>query len=121
MPLIDITRPLYNGAPHWPGDNSVNFQLASSIASGGTCNVGRLSLGLHNGTHADAPFHYNDRGATIDVLAPELFVGPARVIDARGHATFTQGLFAGMTEGDFKATPRILLRTMIVTGQELHA
>ena len=96
MKLIDISRPLYTGAPHWPGDTETEFRLASRIADGNSCNIGRLTLSVHNGTHADAPFHYNDRGATIDALAPGLFVGPARVIDARGHATFTEKLFAGL-------------------------
>ena len=111
MKLIDISRPLYTGAPHWPGDTETEFRLASRIADGNSCNIGRLTLSVHNGTHADAPFHYNDRGATIDALAPGLFVGPARVIDARGHATFTESLFSSLTAADFVATPRILFRT----------
>jgi arylformamidase len=111
MKLIDISRPLYTGAPHWPGDNATDFRLAARIADGASCNIGRLACSVHNGTHADAPFHYNDRGATIDALAPEFFVGPARVIDARGHATFTEKLFVGLTPADFSATPRILFRT----------
>lgn len=81
------------------------------IADGQSCNVGHLALGVHNGTHADAPFHYNERGATIDALAPELFVGPARVIDARGQASLTTGLLAGLARAEFDATPRILFRT----------
>jgi arylformamidase len=110
MKLIDISRPLYSGAPHWPGDTPTDFQLTARLADGASCNVGRLSASVHNATHADAPFHYNDRGATIDALAPELFVGPARVIDARGHATFTTELFAGCA-ADLVSTPRILFRT----------
>lgn len=115
MKLIDISRPLYTGAPHWPGDSETDFRLAGRIADGNSCNIGRLTLSVHNGTHADAPFHYNDRGATIDALAPGLFVGPARVIDARGHGTFTERLFAGLSPADFAATPRILFRTDIWT------
>jgi arylformamidase len=109
--LIDISRPLYTGAPHWPGDTSTDFGLTARMAAGASCNVGRLTCSVHNGTHADAPFHYNDRGTTIDALAPELFVGPARVIDARGQAAFTEKLFAGLTAADFAATPRVLFRT----------
>jgi arylformamidase len=115
MKLIDISRPLYTGAPHWPGDTGTDFRLAGRIADGSSCNIGRLTLSVHNGTHVDAPFHYNDHGATIDALAPGLFIGPARVIDARGHATFTEKLFAGLSSADFAATPRILFRTDIWT------
>src|SRR4051812_28646761 len=83
MPLIDISRPLYTGSPHWPGDHATVYELGTRMADGAMCNVGHLSLSVHNGTHADAPFHYNERGLRIDALAPDLFVGPARVIDAR--------------------------------------
>src|SRR2546423_1387194 len=111
MPLIDISRPLYTGAPHWPGDNATDFRFASRIADGRSCNVGRLSLSVHNGTHIDAPLHYNDGGLPVDQLAPELYVGPARVIDARGHAALTEKLFAGLSSAEIAATPRILFRT----------
>jgi len=109
--LLDISRPLHTGAPHWPGDRDTVFQLGTRIADGDSCNLGHLQLSVHNGTHADAPFHYNSRGQTIDALAPELFVGPARVIDARGCATFTADLFAGLTGAELAATPRVLFRT----------
>jgi arylformamidase len=109
--MIDISRPLHTGAPHWPGDRDTVFDLGLRIADGKPCNLGHLSLSVHNGTHADAPFHYNDRGPTIDRLVPDLFVGPARVIDARGHAVFTPALFAGLAPAELAATPRILFRT----------
>jgi arylformamidase len=111
MKLIDITRPLYTNGPHWPGDTAPAFQLKSRLAAGASCNIGHLTLSPHNGTHADAPFHYNDAGLPIDELPPELFVGPARVIDARGHETFTEKLFAGLSAAELGATPRILFRT----------
>lgn len=111
MPFIDVSRPLYTGSPHWPGDSATEYQFTARMVDGKSCNVGRLSLSAHNGTHVDAPYHYNERGLPIDALPPELYLGPARVIDARGRATFTEELFAGMTREDFAATPRILFRT----------
>ena len=109
--LIDISRPLFPGSPHWPGDRPTAFRLNARIAEGASCNVGELSLSVHNGSHADAPFHYDDRGATIDALDPEVFVGPARVIDARGRTALTADLFAGVTDHELAAAPRILFRT----------
>lgn len=111
MPIIDVSRPLYTGAPHWPSDTATTFTFTASMADGALCNVGKLTLSVHNGTHLDAPFHYNPRGTPVDRLDPELYVGPARVVDARGHATFSERTFAGLTAADFAATPRILLRT----------
>jgi arylformamidase len=109
--LIDISRPLYPGSPHWPGDRPTAFHLNARIADGASCNVGELRLSVHNGTHADAPFHYNDRGATIDGLDLARFVGPARVIDARGRDALTVDLLADLTGAELAAAPRLLFRT----------
>lgn len=75
MTLIDITRPLYTGLPVWPGDTPAKFTFAHTKAAGHAANVGRWRLSAHTGTHADAPFHYNDAGAKLDELDPGLFVG----------------------------------------------
>ncbi|MCE2862249.1 MAG: hypothetical protein RIR76_738 [Verrucomicrobiota bacterium] len=109
--LIDISRPLFPGSPHWPGDRPTAFRLNARITDGASCNVGELSLSVHNGSHVDAPFHYDNHGATIDALDPELFVGPARVIDARGRTELTADLFSGLTDRELEASPRILFRT----------
>jgi kynurenine formamidase len=49
-----------------------------------------LTLGTHNATHVDAPYHYNSkiRGApaqTIDELPLEWFYGPGVVLDVTAH------------------------------------
>ena len=49
-----------------------------------------VTLGTHNATHVDAPYHYNSRiqGApaqTIDQLPLEMFIGPGVVLDATGR------------------------------------
>ena len=106
--LIDISRPPFPGSPHWPGDRPPAFRLNARITDGASCNVGELSLSVHNGSHVDAPFHYDNHGATIDALDPELFVGPARVIDARGRTELTADLFSGLTDRELAASPRIL-------------
>jgi arylformamidase len=108
MTLIDITRPLYTGLPVWPGDTPAQFDFANTKAGGYAANVGRWRLSAHTGTHADAPFHYNDAGAKLDELDPGLFVGPAVVLDVRGHATLTPSLLAGH---DLAGAPRVLFRT----------
>ena len=107
MPLIDISRPLHSGMPHWPGDVSTSFQVNVRIADGHACNVGQLNLSVHNGSHADAPWHFDDRGRTIDQVELAHYVGPCKVIDARGRGALTPDLLAGIAGG----TPRILFRT----------
>jgi len=108
MKLIDISRPLRTGMPVWPGDTPAEFKLVASIPEGSACNIGRLRVSVHTGTHADAPFHYNQSGARMHELPADLFVGPARVVDIRGHTTITPALLAAQ---DFSATPRVLFKS----------
>jgi len=108
MKFHDISRPIHPGMPRWPGDTPAEFNLVSTIPEGSSCNVGRLQMSVHTGTHADAPYHYNQAGAKIHELPADLFIGPARVVDVRGHATITPALLAAH---DFTATPRVLFKS----------
>jgi arylformamidase len=108
MKLIDISRPIHTGMPVWPGDTPAEFKLVATIPQGSAVNVGRLHVSVHTGTHGDAPFHYNPRGATMDEVPVGTFVGPARVVDVRGHATITIALLAAQ---DFSKTPRVLFKS----------
>jgi arylformamidase len=92
MKLIDISRPITTGMPVWPGDSEVSFSLVHQKAAGADANVGRLVMGVHAGTHADAAYHYNESGLRIDEMPLDLFIGPARVIDIRSHAVITPAL-----------------------------
>lgn len=38
-------------------------------------------MSLHNGTHADAPFHFDQAGTPIERMPVETYVGPAVVVD----------------------------------------
>ena len=80
----DITRPLHRALPPWPGDTAFDYRLTWRIDAGASVNVGALTMGTHNGTHADAPFHFLPDGAPIDALDPALYVGPAIVADVTG-------------------------------------
>ena len=108
MKYHDISRALYTGMPTWPGDTPAEFTLVATIPAGGACNVGRLHVSVHTGTHGDAPYHYNQAGAKMDEVPVETYVGPARVVDIRGHAEITTALLAGH---DFSATPRVLFKS----------
>jgi arylformamidase len=76
---IDISTPIRDGMPHWPGDPDVRVWRFSSIEYGGA-NVTALSMCAHTGTHVDAPLHYVPGGASVDELPPEVGLGPARVV-----------------------------------------
>lgn len=80
---IDITMPLHNNMPVWPGDTPFDYRLIATLTPDGA-NVGEMKMSLHAGTHIDAPFHYDDFGKSIDALPLDLFMGPVLLVDVTG-------------------------------------
>lgn len=108
--IIDISRPLAPGMAGFPGDASYDEAWTCRIAPDCPVNVGRATFSVHCGTHADAPLHYDDRGAPIGSLPLFPFIGPCRVIDARGIGPLCMpGEIAAALDA---AHPRVLLRLM---------
>jgi kynurenine formamidase len=81
---IDLSVPLDEGTPVYPGDPVPRIRPASTIAVDGF-NLLAVSMGSQTGTHVDAPFHFQEGGARIDELDLSLFVGPGVVVDLTGH------------------------------------
>jgi arylformamidase len=79
MTIYDVSVPISESMPVWPGDPPVQIERVASIARGDELNLSHLSLGSHTGTHVDAPFHFIEQGLTVDRLPPEILVGPAFV------------------------------------------
>jgi arylformamidase len=78
---IDISVPLRNGMPVWPGDRPFEISRDSDISLGHTANLSSYSTSAHVGTHMDAPLHFVDGGASIDRIPIDVLIGPARVVE----------------------------------------
>jgi arylformamidase len=65
---------------HWPGDPPFHIERAQDQAKGDAATVSQMTLGVHTGTHMDAPLHYIRNGRTIDEMPLDATVGRARVI-----------------------------------------
>lgn len=78
---LDVTLPIGPGLVTWPGDPAVRVERISDVATGDEATVTALSFGSHTGTHLDAPRHFLADGATVDAVAPDVLVGPARVVE----------------------------------------
>src|SRR5687767_15904456 len=81
MQIFDVSRALANGLAPWPGDTPFHFELKWKMVEGATVNVGAVQMGVHNGTHADAPFHFAAGADTIDQMPLETYLGDAVVVD----------------------------------------
>lgn len=105
---IDITQPLTNGMANWPGDTPFNFELGVTKEQSGSVNIGEIRTSLHMGTHADAPFHFDEAGKKLHELDVKIYIGRAKVIDVTMHA------YLGRSEleaYDLDGAERLLLKT----------
>ena len=82
--IIDITPSVRQGMAVFPGDAKYSTARTFEISEDCPVNVAEFSMSCHCGAHADAPLHYDSNGLSVDKLDLADFVGPARVIDARG-------------------------------------
>ena len=81
-PWIDISVPVSaEHTPVYPGDPGVSFRWAKSIAKGDVVNLTEATLGLHVGTHIDAPLHFIQGGRTIDQIPLSQLMGPCKVLE----------------------------------------
>jgi arylformamidase len=90
--IWDISPPLDSGSAVFTGDAAYEQTLRFALSPDCPVNVHTISLSPHTGAHADAPLHYaaveprtpGRRARTSGELPLEPYLGPARVIHARG-------------------------------------
>ena len=78
---IDISVPLHDNMVHWPDNPPVHIERQLSISRGDSANVSKMSMGVHTGTHMDAPVHFFPDGQGIDKVPLTAGIGRARVIE----------------------------------------
>ncbi len=79
LKLIDLSHPLVHGQASFPGDPALVVSDHCTIALQ-KCQVSRLQMGSHQGTHLDAMSHFLTDGKTIDQIPLDWFYGPARLL-----------------------------------------
>ena len=117
MKFWDISRTLSNEVAPWPGDMPFQFQLTGKIAEGSSVNLGAIKTSVHNGTHADARFHFEMEGETIEKAPLEIYMGRAVVIDlaeaflgsSEKHLITTEDL--GPHSEEIGESSRLLIKT----------
>jgi arylformamidase len=85
MKIVDLTHPISAEMPVYfpwhPGtaiDRTATYQEYR-------CEVRRLSIGTHSGTHIDAPSHVFEGKPTLDQYDPSLWYVDAQVLDFTGR------------------------------------
>ena len=74
MKLVDLSIPITEAMPVYPGDPQVVIKPAGNLQKDGFENH-YLSIGTHAGTHIDAPRHMLESGKNLDAFSLEKFTG----------------------------------------------
>lgn len=88
MKIYDISQEVFSSKV-FPGDPVPKKEMVSQIENGDVCNLSKLSMCAHNGTHIDAPYHFIDSGKTVDKMGLEHFVGMAYVAVHQGVVSYS--------------------------------
>src|ERR1700742_746643 len=107
--IWDISPPVHDGAPVFPGDTPYRQRWAASIGPGCPVNVSEIRLSPHVGAHADAPLHYDPAGATIGAVDLSPYLGPCRVIHAIARGPLVE--WEHLAHAVDTLPPRVLVRT----------
>jgi arylformamidase len=79
MEIIDISLPIFDGMPVYPGTSET--RIKSFRSASGQSTLSELQITSHAGTHVDAPAHASEAGDNLSQLDLSIFYGPARVLD----------------------------------------
>jgi len=115
---IDITQPIGESMPCWPGRRPPDISWEKRLEDGDHCNVSTWALNAHTGTHIDAPLHFVEGGHSVDRISPEVLMGSCRVID---HETVQDPVLdRGQLEG-LRGESRLLIRSGHSASNEAYA
>ena len=81
MRVHDISLTLRQRMPVYPGEPTPLIEPMKQMERGDFCNVSRLTIATHTGTHIDAPLHFLPGATSVDRLAVDVLVGPALVVE----------------------------------------
>lgn len=105
--LIDLTYPLNDKSPFWPGDNYQPFQLRTiaTLEQNGVLSK-TFAMPEHFGTHLDAPCHFEKGQPSVEAIRSEDLFAPGVLIDITMQAE---------TDADYRLT-----RSDIAAWEQAH-
>lgn len=81
MQIYDISIQISEGTPVWEGEDGVTISNLNKINATSDFNVSRIELGVHSGTHVDAPYHVLENGYSVDQIPLDALVGSSQVVE----------------------------------------
>lgn len=119
--LIDISQTLRSGIPVWPGDTQYQSETIWHINEECPVNVSWLHCSTHTGTHADAPFHYDQAGKPMAQVALDAYIGECQVIDLSQQAIENQSIALADCQALINLESDTIKRVLFKTYQHFPA
>jgi arylformamidase len=93
----DVTVELWPGMPTWEGEPGPCLRVIKTYDPDGA-RVSELSLGVHSGTHVDAPVHFIPGAPSAESLPLEALLGPCQLVEVAttGNIAIEDALAAGL-------------------------
>ncbi|KAF7811020.1 cyclase-like protein 2 [Senna tora] len=115
--IFDITHRYFPDLPVWDSKDGLGrhfLWLEYSIKNGSSANGSAMMLGVHTGTHVDAPGHfydsYFDAGFDVDSLDLEVLNGYALLVDVPRDKNITAEVMKSLEIP--RGVRRVLFRTL---------
>jgi arylformamidase len=106
---IDVSLPLHDNMVQGPMEPlTPHFEFVLSRSKGNKVAMYQININSHNGTHIDSPYHFVERGQTIDKMPLDKMIGPARVIESKAAVSINPDELATY---DVQPGERILFKT----------
>ncbi len=81
MKIYDVSVPISSETPVYEGDPAVDIKLKLSMENGDAANVSQICMGVHTGTHVDAPNHFIRGTKKVIDLDLGVLIGECRVVE----------------------------------------
>jgi arylformamidase len=105
---IDVSVPVSEKMAVFAYEQKPQFERRASMDRGDMGNNSTIHMGIHTGTHLDAPRHGIINGKTIDKMPLSDAIGPARVIEINDMEAVRA---EALKQYQFKRGERVLFKT----------
>ncbi len=116
--IIDLSYELSPSTPVFPDYPGVEITVLETVhdlrPDHRALNSSRIAVGMHCGTHMDAPFHFYEEGRKIAAVPLDRLIGPAVLADLR--RTIKNGVIEPKHFKPYRARLRKARRLVINTG-----
>ena len=108
--IYDVTLPITNTMPVWPGDPPVQLVKKSHLSrdKSHTVTLTAIEMGSHTGTHIDAPYHMIDGGKRLEEFPLDTLTGKVSLFEIPGVRSIGRTDLQGF---DWTGVERVLFKT----------